>query len=299
MKKFLLFAAAACVAMSASADFFVVGSNINGVSSWWDGGDDPEFKVPGHMKDMGNGIWKWEGTELGTGFKLNNGTWDAPTNFGGNGAEIEEGEEYELGIGSNANIMLWNCAVVKKPVVTLNVSNPDAPTVIVEGEWGGTIDWYLTGMTVAGERDWNVLDNEAANCFKAVDDEEGIFVIDAYTIEDEEGSFKVSSTGYGAEYGTTDGEITFIDAENMSAELEPWAGQGGDVPYTLTPGDYKITWNLNDKAIVFEGADTAVEGIAAEEVEYTYYNMQGVKVANPVNGVFVKVAGKKALKVVK
>ena len=44
----------------------------------------------------------------------------------------------------------------------------------------------------------------------------------------------------------------------------------------------------------------AVEGIGADEFDgvATYYNLQGVRVANPENGIFVKVAGSKASKVV-
>ncbi|MCM1428491.1 MAG: hypothetical protein NC097_01690, partial [Clostridium sp.] len=47
-----------------------------------------------------------------------------------------------------------------------------------------------------------------------------------------------------------------------------------------------------------EGAPTGVEGIEAEEGKARYFNLQGVEVANPAPGIYVKVAGGKAYKVI-
>lgn len=297
MKKILLFAAAASMAMSASADFFVVGSSIDGQTSWYSGGDDPEFAVVGHMKDMGNGIWEWRGQQLGTGFKINNGTWEDATNMGSNGSAIEENTAYTLGVGgSSGNIALWGCAEVLNPVVTLNYSNPAEPTITVEGDWqyADTV-WYLAGFN----DHWVTNDESDVACFQTTD-EEDVFEIKNFEITLEEGNGKVSSTGWAEQWGTNDGEAVYFDMDNLSQELEEVGGEGGNIPYVLTPGAYDVTWDYNTKTLTFAKAGTeAVEGLAADEVEYTYYNMQGVKVANPVNGIFVKVAGKKAAKVVK
>ena len=59
---------------------------------------------------------------------------------------------------------------------------------------------------------------------------------------------------------------------------------------------YKVTINLNDNTITIS-ENVGIEGIEAEEGEAVYYNLQGVKVANPENGVFIKVQGNKASKV--
>lgn len=299
MKKILLFAAAASMAMSASADFFVVGASIDNQTSWYSGGTDtdPNYEVPGHMKDMGNGIWKWEGKQLGTGFKLNNGTWDDATNMGSNGSALEEGSTYELGVGgSTGNIALWGADEVLNPVVTLDFSNPTAPTITVEGEWVyAETTWFLAGFNGV----WEVNNKDAACCFQATD-EEDVFEIKGFEITVEEGEGKISSTGWAEEWGTMDTEAVYIDNDNLSQELEEVFGEAGNFPYVLTPAKYDVTWDYNTKTLTFVKEGTgAVEGLAADEVEYTYYNMQGVKVANPVNGIFVKVAGKKAAKVVK
>ena len=59
---------------------------------------------------------------------------------------------------------------------------------------------------------------------------------------------------------------------------------------------YKVTIDLNENTITISES-TAIEGIEVEAGEAVYYNLQGVKVANPENGVFIKVQGNKASKV--
>lgn len=66
-------------------------------------------------------------------------------------------------------------------------------------------------------------------------------------------------------------------------------------------GKVKMTVNLNEKNIKLE-AETkqdSIEAIEAEAAEAVYYNLQGVRVANPENGIFIKVAGKKVEKVIR
>lgn len=66
-------------------------------------------------------------------------------------------------------------------------------------------------------------------------------------------------------------------------------------------GKVKMTVNLNDKNIKLE-AETkqdSIESIEAESADAVYYNLQGVRVANPENGIFIKVAGKKVEKVIR
>ena len=66
-------------------------------------------------------------------------------------------------------------------------------------------------------------------------------------------------------------------------------------------GKVNMTVNLNDKTIKLE-AETkqdSIESIEAESADAVYYNFQGVRVANPENGIFIKVAGKKVEKVIR
>ena len=61
--------------------------------------------------------------------------------------------------------------------------------------------------------------------------------------------------------------------------------------------EYTVEINLVDNTITIKEG-SGVEGIEANDnVPAVYYNLQGVKVANPENGVFIKVQGNKASKV--
>lgn len=51
--------------------------------------------------------------------------------------------------------------------------------------------------------------------------------------------------------------------------------------------------------VYYTGASGVDEIISADDAEAVYYNLQGVKVANPERGIFIKVVGNKAVKVVK
>lgn len=65
-------------------------------------------------------------------------------------------------------------------------------------------------------------------------------------------------------------------------------------------GKVKMTVNLNDKTVKFEAEQKqdSIESIEAESADAVYYNLQGVRVANPENGIFIKVAGKNVEKVI-
>ena len=90
---------------------------------------------------------------------------------------------------------------------------------------------------------------------------------------------------YGAQ--TSDEAIALNVATAMSENWNAWK---------LPAGVYNFIVDLNAMTVtVSEGS--GVEGIEVEAGEAVYYNLQGVKVANPENGVFIKVQGNKASKV--
>lgn len=124
---------------------------------------------------------------------------------------------------------------------------------------------------------------------------------------DTETLFKISTNdwkyNFGAGETTNITENTSIDAWFNSSEnfvLAPEEGktyENVQVTFTLVegsgfqgsaiPATIKLSWNT-----------TGVEAIVADEnAEAVYYNMQGVKVANPTSGLYIKVAGNKATKV--
>lgn len=73
----------------------------------------------------------------------------------------------------------------------------------------------------------------------------------------------------------------------------------GDNAWTIETGNYSITVNINDMTMVVSNT-VGIESIETENAApAVYYNLQGVEVSNPVGGVFIKVQGGKASKVVK
>ena len=71
-----------------------------------------------------------------------------------------------------------------------------------------------------------------------------------------------------------------------------WTGSAQSVVFTATG-----TTNINTITVTYDTA-TAIEEVATDNAPVEYYNLQGVKVANPENGIFIKKQGSKTTKVV-
>ena len=79
----------------------------------------------------------------------------------------------------------------------------------------------------------------------------------------------------------------------------------GDYVNVIFNNGSSQTSDLKSKGVLYQvfngnGSDvtTSVEEIATENVAVEYYNLQGVKVANPENGIFIRKQGSKTTKVV-
>lgn len=281
MKKLLLAAAMVAGAMSMSAqevDIYLVGSNINGGKSW-------ECGLPeGKMTYVGEGIYEWDGEVLGTGFKLNDGTWSNPTYNLGTSDICVLGEELFL-VESGGDIGFGDdFSRVENAHVIFNDNNK---SIIVTGTPAGKPSWYITGdfcdytlgddqeMTEVGEKVYEKKDLQLDNV----------------------GYFKVSTTGWAKKYGSYDEELVF-GFDIFDHELEEVFGDTGNVAYYMT-GTFDVRWDLNNQYITFsEPGENFVEAVEAAENEAQYFNLQGVRVANPEKGLFISVKNGKATKVV-
>lgn len=280
MKKLLLLAAAA-VSLCANADYYIIGANVNG-SSWALAQEDAKFTA------KGDGIYEWTGEVLGTGFKINDGTWDNPDfNFGGDGSEkLSLGNEFWLTTGNESKDIQFNGFTdVKNPVVTFNEAEG---TVTVAGEASGVAKWFFTG-------DFNSYNLEQ---YELAPQADGTFLCKNVELP-ESGLFQIAQTGWSDKHGAGDDATIMITPEKLSTVLIPFnTPNGGECPFTVTPGAYDISWDLENTTVTFVAAGSAVETIDAENnAPAVYYNLQGVRVNNPKNGIFVKVAGNKAVKV--
>lgn len=302
MKKTLLLSAAVVAAFSAfaqtdylSSDYYMIGSNVNN-NSWTLA--EPSCK----FENKGAGIFEWNGEYLGTGFKINNGTWDNDEINFGSGDKLVLGEPYyAVAAGSSGNIEFAEedgvaFAALKNPKVVLNVANaPEEITLIVTGEKDGVVKWYVTGTF----NDWAIDSEDAIELTDLggkIYEAKGInFSVNA----DPElgcGTFKIASTGWGTQYGQGDSGIVF-GAGIDEGVLDIIGGEGGACPiYYEEAMDLK--WDGNTATIYFtEAGSDFVNEINAANGEAVYYNLQGARVANPENGLFIQSLNGKATKV--
>ena len=102
---------------------------------------------------------------------------------------------------------------------------------------------------------------------------------------------------WGEQYGAGN-ETSPIDGENMEAVLVPVSLESA-VVYENLNGKYTVTWNYDTKTVKFvltsSGIDNVDSDATAAPVEY--YNIQGIRVANP-KGLVIKKQGDKVEKLV-
>lgn len=88
---------------------------------------------------------------------------------------------------------------------------------------------------------------------------------------------------------------------NNNTAADQWASYSARVTEDGKTAQIAAYWASGKKCGLYEFNPTgtsAIEEIAADNAPVEYYNLQGVKVANPENGIFVKKQGAKATKVV-
>lgn len=260
-----------------SLPVYIIGDNVNG-SSW------KLLKADAKMTDKGNGIYEWDGEVLGSGFKLNNGSWSEDKyNWGvaSGAAPLKLGEEYQLiAGGSSSNIAFDGMKEVKNPHVVFDINTLK---ITVTGEGAGEVNWYVTGCN----NSWNLGDAERMT--KVAD---GVYEKTDLELT-QAGEFKIVNDGWAIQFGN--GGSVQVDAEHLSVTLDG-VSDGGNVPYFIT-GTYDVRWDLNTHVVTFTDK-SGVAGIVAAPAEKTYYNLQGLRVANPEHGqLYIVVESGRASKV--
>lgn len=210
--------------------------------------------------------------------------WDIQ--WGSNGTNLEVGTPYAAAFNGGNLIIGNDNPILHNATVTLTPGADNAMSIMVTAEnieVQGTV-WQLVGQTTG----WNFTD---APQFAKKDD--STYEL-AYT-GTIAGEFKVvKNAAWGNAYSTKNAVEL-----NKTYELEGpgdlsnmWVAttDGGwiDPVFTLTVGE-KVTLKVTGTAGV---ANVSVDAAAAE-----YFNLQGVRVANPSNGVFIVRQGSKVSKV--
>lgn len=88
---------------------------------------------------------------------------------------------------------------------------------------------------------------------------------------------------------------SYMTADSGTFTDKVWSGDASTVVFTTVK-----TTNINTITVTYEKISDGVENIEVDEnAPVEYYNLQGVKVANPESGLYIRVQGNKATKVIK
>lgn len=284
MKKALLLGAALLAAATSFAQdvtYYIIGSNVNG-KSWALKEADAAFTA------KGDGVFEWTGTELGTGFKINDGTW-GDLNWGSGGEKCIPGEPYYyLADKKSGNIDFEGVTLVKNPVVTLNTNDG---TLTVTGEGEGAYNWYFVGDF----NGWSAPGTVEADMMKEVGDNvfENTFTIPA---DKTKGNMQVSQNGWTNKYGLAEKDSFTITAATNQVDVVQ--NNDNSIPYELEAGEYTATFDYLNQTLKVVGNGASVATFEVENGVATFYDLNGARIANPAKGIYVKVVNGKAVKAV-
>lgn len=300
MKKFLLSLGVAAMAISANAadgDYWISGQFCS-----WSGQNMTDEAYKFKATDT-EGVYKVEfqsdalpapfaGEFLIVAEKEGKADWDNGK-LGTNDTKVVAGENYYYLPGAG-NFVLAD--EIKNPVITLNTNEGfiliegesvanEYETIYAVGDFieGGTWDEGLTTFPLAANADKTVFTG-TVDVTKAT----GTGYV----------KFKAGNVVYGGDAEAA-GESGNVIVEGPSATAFKLLQAG--VAFEIAAGKYAVTINLpyngEEGTVTFAAAGAAIEGVEADNnVAPVYYNLQGVRVDNAANGLYIVVRGDKAAK---
>ena len=293
MKKYYFALIAAAMGMCASAQdvtWHIVGTGING-QEIWSPADGPTFTaVEGQ-----DGVLQLELESLSTGFKINDGSWTEEYDYGSPSAEavLTLGEKFMMGNKvdtPSGNITFDGFTTVNNAVVTLDTKDF---SVVVTGEPDGLIKWYFVGDCIA--EGWTAGDGGLE-----MPREGSVISVVTDLFYNTEGTnyFKITNTGWGTQYGHGEFSADEINESCLQSELVV-VGHSDEMNINLT-GRYEISFDFDTKIVTFTSAAGVADVAVDANVAPVYYNLQGVRVNNLVEGnVYIAKRGNEAIKFVK
>ena len=123
---------------------------------------------------------------------------------------------------------------------------------------------------------------------------DGVYTIDNVTFVNT--GFKMSTQK--GSWEAFNAGVLYVQNAIVNEEATITKGSSDDSKISAT-GTFNLTIDLvNMTFLAIDPLTVAIEEIEAENAPVEYYNLQGVKVANPENGIFIKKQGSKTTKVV-
>lgn len=211
-------------------------------------------------------------------FKIGSGEVETPT--------PDEGVEFQLSatVTSGAEYAL----VADNRVSQLFTKNygymPANEVTIADGKFKADANLGITITKVEGKDTYTLLDSSKRYLGMSKSYAK-TFQLNATAEEGYEWTIEIEDDGVATIINTLTGAKIMMDMQyhNFGVYTDDEVGENFEMPYL-----YKI---VNDGSIVTEIETT-------EDCEPVYYNLQGIKVANPEKGLYIRVQGKKATKVI-
>ncbi len=256
--------------------------------TWCMPGTYQDWKLETNHFELVDGVLQQVIPDLYGDFKIvkydTSANWD--NQWCSNGETVKNGEAYVPVYKEGSNILMDGDNVhYINAKVTITPGDDNAITIMVQAEKveSGKQTWHLVG-DVPG---WNFTSTP-----QFTQGEDNVWTL---KYEGElTGTFKVVKNATWANAYSTMGAIelgvTYTltgpqdPLDNMSVTDGPWVNP----VFTLTDGE-NVTLCVT--------AEAGVNSISMDEVPSTYYNLQGVRVANPDKGIYIRVQGNKATKV--
>ena len=274
-------------------------------------GTDKELYVTGNAlgwAEKGTKMEHVEGTNVYTltsstlfadEWKINDGTWS--WSFG-MGDTLDAGKDNNCWYnGQNFSAIEGNVTIKFTLVAGSDVQDSSIPSILyytIEGQEvdptpnpGTDKELYITGNNIGWQEKGIKMDHvEGTNIYTLTSRD--IFT-DAWKINDGTWSW---SFGMGDSLEPNVENDCWYNGQNFSA-ITLADDQNVVLTFTLVQGS-----DFQDSSVpskVSYTITTGIESIEAENGAAQYYNLQGVRVANPENGVFIRIQNGKAVKVLK
>ncbi len=295
MKKFLLSVGVAAMALSANAadgDYWISGQ----FCAW--GGQNMTDEAYKFKATDTEGVYKveFQSDALPAPFAgeflivaEKDGAPDWADKLGSNGDKVVAGEDYYYVAGAG-NFML--AEEIKNPVVILDTNEG---FLKVEGE--SVANEYETLYMVGDFTDGGTWD-EGTTAYPLTANADKTEFTGTLDVTKVTGyvKFKAGNVVYGGEL-EVETENVIVEGPSDTAFKLVQAGKAFEIAAGKYAVTIKLPYNGEEGTVVFAADGAAIEGVEADNnVAPVYYNLQGVRVDNAANGLYIVVRGDKAAK---
>ncbi len=289
MKKIFTLACAAIAALS---------FNANAADIWAMPGTYNGWSLENNLFEEVDGVLTQKIAEIKGDFKVVKYTdevknWDISWGAQNAGEIIELNKDVALKFGTNDNANLPAGKVLKNVTVTIVPGADNALTIkfapeSIEDEQEA---WYLVGEAPL---EWNFNDNTIMT--KAGDN---VYTKTVAAATADKFTFKVDKNGAWSNCYILPEDVTAVELGKEYELVGPVDSQNNmHIAADWTNVTVTVTINGEKVKMVCTAGEGAIEAIDADNTPAIYFNLMGQRVANPENGVFVRVQNGKATKVI-